>query len=162
MDKFHIPDIWRLVISIFICQLAGIIGSVFTTSAIPTWYASLKKPAFSPPNWLFGPVWIILYLLMGIALFIIWRKGLDTPYVRGGLTIFGVQLIFNVLWSIAFFGLKSPIGGLFIIIILWITILLTIIQFSKLSELATVILIPYIVWVSFAAVLNLSLYLLNR
>ncbi|MGB7054915.1 MAG: TspO/MBR family protein [bacterium] len=162
MDKFHLPDIWRLIISIFVCQLAGIIGSVFTTPQISTWYATLKKPSFSPPNWLFGPVWITLFLLMGISLFIVWRKGLDTPSVRGGLTLFGIQLVFNVLWSVSFFGFKSPISGLFVIVILWIMILLTILQFSKITEPAAILLIPYIVWVSFAAILNLSLFLLNR
>lgn len=162
MDKFHLPDIWRLIISIVVCQLAGVIGSIFTTPAIPGWYASLKKPAFSPPNWLFGPVWITLFLLMGISLFIVWRKGVDTPYVRSGLIVFGIQLVFNVLWSIAFFGMRSPFAGLLIIVILWIAILLTIIQFSKVSELAAALLIPYIVWVSFATILNISLYLLNR
>jgi len=162
MDKFHLPDIWRLIISIIVCQLAGIIGSIFTTPAIPGWYASLKKPAFSPPNWLFGPVWITLFLLMGISLFIVWRKGADTPLVRSALMIFGIQLIFNVLWSVAFFGLRSPLSGLVVIVILWIAILLTIIQFSKVSELAAALLIPYIIWVSFASILNTSLYLLNR
>jgi len=162
MEKFHLPDIWRLILSIFICQLAGIIGSIFTTPQISTWYASLKKPPFSPPNWLFGPVWISLFVLMGISLFLIWRKGISTPFVKEGLIIFGIQLVFNVLWSVAFFGLRSPISGLIVIIILWITILLTIIQFSKLSEIAALLLIPYIAWVSFAGVLNLSLFLLNR
>jgi benzodiazapine receptor len=162
MDKFHLPDIWRLIISIFICQLAGIIGSVFTTPQISTWYATLKKPSFSPPNWLFGPVWITLFVLMGISLFLVWRKGSDTQFVKNGLIIFGIQLAFNILWSIAFFGLKSPISGLFVIVILWITILLTILQFSKITELAAMLLVPYIVWVSFAAILNLSLYSLNR
>jgi benzodiazapine receptor len=162
MDKFHLPDIWRLIISLFVCQLAGIIGSIFTTPAITTWYASLKKPSFNPPNWLFGPVWITLFVLMGISLFLVWRKGSDAPFVRNGLILFGIQLVFNVLWSVAFFGLKSPISGLVVIVVLWITILLTILQFSKVSEIATALLIPYIVWVSFAAVLNLSLFLLNR
>ena len=162
MDKFHLPDIWRLIISLFVCQLAGITGSIFTTPVIATWYATLKKPPFSPPNWLFGPVWIALYVLMGISLFLVWRKGSDTQFVRNGLILFGIQLFFNVLWSVAFFGLRSPISGLVVIVILWITILLTILQFSKVSELATALLIPYIVWVSFAAILNLSLFLLNR
>jgi len=162
MDKFHLPDIWRLIISLFVCQLAGIIGSIFTTPVIATWYATLKKPPFSPPNWLFGPVWITLYVLMGISLFLVWRKGSDTQFVRNGLILFGIQLFFNVLWSAAFFGLRSPISGLVVIIILWITILLTILQFSKVSEVATALLIPYIVWVSFAAILNVSLFLLNR
>ena len=162
MNKFRLPDIWRLIISIFVCQMAGIIGSIFTTPAISTWYVTLNKPSFSPPNWLFGPVWITLFVLMGISLFLVWRKQQDTPHTNRGLILFGVQLVFNVLWSVAFFGLKSPISGLIVIVILWILILLTILQFSKISELAAVLLIPYIVWVSFAAILNLSLFLLNR
>jgi benzodiazapine receptor len=162
MDKFHLTDFWRFVISIIICQLAGIIGSVFTTAAIPSWYASLRKPSFTPPNWLFGPVWIILFMLMGISLFIVWRIGMDTPNVRTGLTLFGIQLALNMLWSVAFFGLRSPLAGLIVIIILWIFILLTIVQFSKLSELASLLLIPYIVWVSYAGILNSSIYILNR
>lgn len=162
MDRFHLPDIWRLIISIVVCQLAGVIGSIFTTPAIPTWYASLKKPSFSPPNWLFAPVWITLFVLMGIALFLVWRKGLDAPFVKSGLILFGIQLVFNVLWSVAFFGSRSPLGGLIVIIILWIAILLTILQFWKVSQLAGILLLPYIVWVSFASVLNLALFLLNR
>lgn len=162
MQKFRIPDIWRFIISIAMCQLAGIIGSVFTSPAIPTWYATLKKPAFNPPNWLFGPVWITLYVLMGIALFLVWRKSLDIPAVRTGLTLFGMQLTLNVLWSVVFFGFRSPVGGLLIIFVLWTAILLTILRFTKVSEFAAVLLIPYIVWVSFAAILNLSLFILNR
>jgi len=162
MDKFHLPDILRLIISIVVCQLAGIIGSIFTTPAIPTWYASLKKPSFSPPNWLFAPVWITLFVLMGIALFIVWRKGMDAPFVKTGLILFGIQLVFNVLWSIAFFGSRSPIGGLIVIAVLWVAILLTILEFWKVSQWAAILLWPYIVWVSFASVLNLSLFLLNR
>ena len=162
MDKFHLPDVWRLILSLFICQLAGFIGSFFTTPQIGTWYVSLKKPSFSPPNWVFGPVWITLFILMGISLFLIWRKGVNTPFVKNGLILFAIQLILNVLWSVAFFGLRSPISGLVVIIVLWIAILLTIIQFSKLSEIAALLLIPYIVWVSFAGILNLSLFLLNR
>ncbi|KPK62816.1 TspO protein [candidate division WOR_3 bacterium SM23_42] len=160
--KFRIPDIWRFIISIAICQLAGIIGSVFTAPAVPTWYAALKKPAFSPPNWLFGPVWITLYVLMGISLFLVWRKSVDIPAVKTGLTVFGVQLILNILWSAAFFGLKSPVAGLLFIIALWIAILVTILRFTRVSEFAAILLVPYIVWVSFAAILNLSLFLLNR
>jgi benzodiazapine receptor len=160
--KFRIPDIWRFVISIAICQLAGIIGSVFTAPAVPTWYAVLNKPAFNPPNWLFGPVWITLYVLMGISLFLVWRKSLDIPAVKTGLTVFGAQLVLNILWSVAFFGLRSPVAGLLVIVALWIAILLTILRFTRVSEFAAILLVPYIVWVSFAAILNLSLFLLNR
>lgn len=162
MDKFNIPDIWRLIISIALCQLAGIIGSIFSTPAIPTWYASLNKPLFSPPNWVFGPLWITLFVLMGISLFLVWRKGLEIPYAKSGIMLFNIQLVFNVLWSVVFFGLKSPLGGLIVIIILWILILLTMIEFYKVSELSGALLVPYILWVSFATILNSFLYFLNR
>ena len=162
MERFNIPDIWRLIISLALCQIAGIIGSTFTRPAIPTWYASLNKPAYSPPDWVFGPVWITLYVLMGISLFLVWRKGLDIPYARSGIVLFIIQLIFNVLWSVVFFGLKSPLGGLIIIVILWILILLTMLEFYKVSELAGALLMPYILWISFAAILNTSFFFLNR
>jgi len=162
MNKFHLSDIWRLILSIGICQIAGFIGSIFTTPQIPTWYASLKKPIFNPPNWIFGPVWITLFVLMGISLFLVWRQGTAASHVRTGLTLFAVQLALNVLWSVAFFGLKSPLGGLVIIVTLWIAILATIIQFYRVSEIASMLLIPYILWVSFAAILNFMLFRLNR
>lgn len=146
----------KLIISIVICQLAGIIGSFFTIKSVSNWYLTLNKPFFSPPNWLFGPVWIFLYFLMGVALFLVWKKR-----NKKALTFFGVQLFLNAFWSIAFFGLKSPLFGLIIIIILWILILLTIIKFFKVSKPAAWLLIPYILWVSFATVLNFSLLILN-
>ncbi len=154
-------DLVKLIISILVCQLAGLIGSIFTGPSITTWYATLTKPAFSPPNWLFAPVWTILYLLMGIAAFLIWRKGFDHSHIKKALTLFAVQLILNILWSPAFFGLRSPIFGLIVIIALWFTILLTIRIFLKLSMIAGFLLIPYILWVSFAAILNFSILILN-
>jgi benzodiazapine receptor len=162
MKKFRLPDIWRLILSIAICQLAGFIGSIFTAEAIPTWYASLNKPSFTPPNWLFAPVWIILFIIMGISLFLIWRERNDSIHAKPGLVAFGVQLVLNVFWSIAFFGLRSPVAGLIVIVALWIAIFVTILRFRKVSELAGMLLIPYIVWVTFAAILNLSLFHLNR
>jgi benzodiazapine receptor len=161
MNKGKTGKILKLLISIIVCECAGIIGSVFTTSAIPTWYASLQKPAFTPPNWLFAPVWITLYLLMGIAAFIIWRKGLDEKKVRTALIIFAVQLVINILWSVVFFGLESPLSGLIVIIILWIAILITILRFAKISPAAAWIMVPYILWVSIATALNASIWALN-
>lgn len=161
MKKFRLPDIWRLILSIAICQLAGFIGSLFTADAIPTWYASLNKPSFTPPNWLFSPVWIGLFIIMGISLFLVWRERNDSIHAKPALIAFGVQLVLNVFWSIAFFGLKSPAAGLIVIVALWIAIFITILRFRKVSELAGLLLIPYIVWVTFAAILNLSLYHLN-
>jgi benzodiazapine receptor len=154
-------DIYRLVVSIVACQCAGLIGSIFTRSAIPTWYATLQKPSFTPPNWLFAPAWVTLYVLMGISAFLIWRGGLDDRRVRTGLVIFLVQLILNALWSVAFFGLESPLYGVIVIVALWVAILFTLLKFFRLSTTAGILLIPYILWVSFAAALNISIFVLN-
>jgi benzodiazapine receptor len=104
-------DITKLVVSIVACQAAGAIGSIFTTPAIPTWYAALEKPFFTPPNWLFAPAWITLYLLMAIAAFLVWRQGLGQKGVNSALLVFLVQLVLNALWSVVFFGLHSPLWG---------------------------------------------------
>lgn len=154
-------EFYRLVISLFICQLAGFIGSIFTTPAIPEWYATLSKPSFTPPNWLFSPVWISLFVLMGVSAYIVWRKGLSDKRVKIALSIFIIQLVLNTLWSVMFFGLRSPFAGFIEIIILWIAILLTILWFLRISTTAGILLIPYILWVSFAAVLNFSIWKLN-
>ncbi len=161
MEKNRLIEIARLVASIIICQGAGLVGSIFTTPAIPTWYAALRKPSFSPPNWLFAPVWITLFALMGVSAFLVWRKGLGDPQVRIVLAIFVIQLILNTTWSVVFFGLRSPLGGLIVIAVLWVAILLTILNFFKISTTAGIVLIPYILWVSFAAVLNLFIWRLN-
>jgi tryptophan-rich sensory protein len=156
-----LSDLLRLAVSIAICQLAGFVGSVFTRISVGTWYAALKKPSFTPPNWVFSPVWITLFVLMGIAAFLVWNKGLSDQKVRIALSIFSVQLILNVLWSAMFFGLRSPLAGLIEIAVLWIAILLTILYFFRVSNTAGMLLIPYILWVSFAAVLNFSIWRLN-
>jgi len=109
MKNSRVRDIAKLCISVLACQCAGFIGSIFTTPSIPTWYATLQKPLFTPPSWLFAPAWITLYLLMGISAFIIWRRGVDNRRVREALIVFLIQLILNSLWSIVFFGLKSPL-----------------------------------------------------
>jgi len=154
-------DILKLVVSIVVCEGAGGIGAIFTTPAISTWYAGLQKPSFTPPNSVFAPVWLTLYLLMAIAAFLIWRKGLNTKGVKPALILFLVQLVLNVLWSAVFFGLKSPLGGVVLILLLWIAILLAIIRFFKISPPAGGLLIPYIVWVSIAANLNVWVWILN-
>jgi tryptophan-rich sensory protein len=153
-------DIIKLVASVILCQIAGFLGSLFTTPAIPTWYATLKKPFFTPPNWIFSPVWISLFILMGISLFFVWRRQ-GHPQFKKALIFFFVQLILNVLWSLAFFGLRLPLLGFIDIILLWIAILLTILHFLKVSKFAGVLLIPYLLWVGFATLLNLSLWILN-
>ncbi len=155
-------DYLKLALSILINLLAGFIGSIFTNPQIPTWYASLKKPSFSPPNWLFGPVWTALFILMGVSLFLVWRKGLNQPSVKIALTIFGAQLLLNILWSFLFFAQRSPLAGFIEIILLWILILITIIVFYPISKPAALLLIPYVLWVSFAAILNFSVWRLNQ
>jgi len=161
MKNRRVRDIAKLLISVLACQCAGFIGSIFTTPSIPTWYATLQKPPFTPPSWLFAPAWITLYLLMGISSFIIWRKGINNGRVREALIVFLIQLILNSLWSIVFFGLKSPLYGVVVIVALWIAILFTMFKFFKLSTAAGGLLLPYILWVSFAAVLNISIWILN-
>jgi tryptophan-rich sensory protein len=155
-------DIVKLIVGIVACEGAGGIGAIFTVSAIPTWYAALEKPPFTPPNWVFGPVWITLYLLMGIAVFLVWRRGLGTSGVLPAFIIFWVQLVFNALWSVIFFGFQSLLGGLVVIIILWLLILLTIITLFRVSKSAGGLLIPYLVWVSIATYLNVGVWILNR
>ena len=105
--------IYKLVISIGVSLLAGVVGSIFTVSAIQNWYATLQKPAFSPPNWVFGPAWTTLYVLMGIAVFLVWREGFERKDVKNALAIFSFQLLLNVFWSVIFFGFKNP-GAAFI------------------------------------------------
>jgi len=154
--------ITKLIISIAACQLAGVIGSFFTAPSISTWYATLEKPSFVPPNWLFAPAWILLYLLMGISAYLIWMKGWERKEVREALMVFVLQLILNTLWSVLFFGLQSPLYGFVVIVILWLVILFTILKFYPIFQKAAYLLIPYILWVSFTALLNLSILILNR
>ena len=154
-------DIFKLVISLIICQLVGFVGSLFTSPSIPTWYANIEKPSFTPPNWVFSPVWISLFVLMGISLFLLWEKTLRERRVRVAIFWFAVQLGLNILWSVIFFGLKSPFFAFIEIVFLWIAILLTILKSFKVSRLAGTLLIPYILWVSFAAILNFSIFILN-
>jgi translocator protein len=151
-----------IAVFVLICELAGFVGSVFTTPSIPGWYAGLVKPPFNPPNWLFAPVWTILYALMGLAAYLVFQKRAGHPEVRKALAIFGVQLVLNMLWSIVFFGAHQILGAAVVIVLLWAMILETILAFSKISRPAFRLLIPYFLWVSFATVLNISLYVLNR
>ena len=149
-----------LLQSIFLCEGAGILGSLFTFPSIKTWYITLLKPSFSPPNWIFGPIWTTLYALMGIALFLILTHKKQKRN-RHALFVFGIQLLLNILWSLVFFGGHSIAGGLIAIAALWIFIVLSLIEFARISKPAGLLLLPYLFWVSFASILNLSLYLLN-
>ncbi|MBU1089027.1 tryptophan-rich sensory protein [Patescibacteria group bacterium] len=150
----------KLIASILICQLAGIVGAVFTTPAISGWYVTLNKPSFNPPNWLFGPVWTFLYLLMGISLFLVWNKK-DSKDTKTALIFFAVQLGLNTLWSIIFFGMHLPLVAFLEILFLLFFIALTIIKFFPISKISAYLLTPYFLWVSFATILNLYIAILN-
>ena len=152
----------KYILAIGVCFLAGGIGSLFTASAIPTWYATLNKPFFSPPNWLFGPAWTTLYTLMGISVAIIWQKGIKSKKIRDAVYLFGIQLFLNAIWSPIFFGAKNLLLAFAVIVLMWIFILKTILAFRKIDKTASYLLYPYIAWVSFASLLNFAVWLLNK
>jgi tryptophan-rich sensory protein len=152
----------RLFICVGAVLLASAIGSFATMRAIPTWYKGLAKPSFNPPAWLFGPAWTVLYLMMAVAAWLVWKQGLGAPGVKLALAAFLVQLVLNCLWSIVFFGLRSPLAGLVDIVAMWLAILATIVLFFRVSTPAGLLLLPYIAWVSFAALLNAAILRLNR
>jgi benzodiazapine receptor len=151
--------IGRLVLSILACQAAGALGSAFTMPAITTWYASLAKPWFTPPNWLFGPVWLALYTLMGVSLYIVREKGGRKN--AQAVYIFCGQLGLNMLWSVLFFGLRSPLLGMACIAALWAAIAATIYKFYPIDRRAAMLMVPYIAWVTIAAALNYYVLVLN-
>jgi benzodiazapine receptor len=157
-----LDSIIRLLISILACFIAAAIGSLFTFKAVQRWYPGLKKPRFTPPNWAFGPVWMVLYIFMAISVFFLWQKGLSTNGVLIAFVLFWVQLAVNALWSVIFFGMKSKGGGVITIIVLWLLILATIITSFRISIIAGTLLIPYIVWVSVATYLNVGVWRLNK
>ena len=152
----------KLTISLIAPQAAGLIGSIFTASSVTGWYSTVTRPELAPPNWIFGPVWTTLFVLMGIALFLVWKKeDSQKKKVKLALRLFVAQLVLNTLWSVIFFGLQSPGWAFVEIIFLWISIALTITVFTPISRLAAWLLVPYLAWVSFAAYLNYSIWLLN-
>ncbi len=152
---------WTLIISVLAAQLAGAIGSFFTFSAISSWYMFLNKPFFSPPNWVFGPVWTTLYTFMGISAYLVWRKfqfsKKSLPFWR----VYSIQLVLNMFWSIIFFGLQNPLVAFIEIIILWYFIFRTIQEAIKIDSRTAYLLYPYLAWVSFASLLNFSIAILN-
>jgi len=161
MARLSRLEIGKLIGCIAICEGIGLLGSVFTAPAIDTWYAALVKPGFTPPNAVFGPVWTTLYALMGVALFLVWRRGLAVPGVKPAFILFWVQLGVNLSWSIVFFGDRSILGGLVIIISLWVLVLITMLRFFRISKTAGSLLVPYLVWLSIATALNVQIWRLN-
>ncbi len=148
----------RFVLSIAVCEAAGVVGSIFTISAIPVWYAGLQKPWFTPPSWLFAPVWLVLYFLMGAALYLLLGK---RPQSRAPLVAFGIQLVLNVAWSAVFFGGHELFYGFVVIAALWVAILVTMAISYRVSKSAAALLIPYILWVAIASALNYYVWILN-
>lgn len=153
------PNYLKLIISLALPQLMGGLGAFFTVSSVNSWFLTLNKPSWNPPSWLFGPVWTLLYVLMGIACYLIWKS--DNPLKKPLLKLYAVQLILNALWSPAFFGMQSPLLGLLVIIPLWVAIVLCIVKFKKISPLASGLMVPYLLWVTFATVLNTAIFVLN-
>jgi tryptophan-rich sensory protein len=146
-----------------VCILVGATGALFTANPdLDRWYGSLERPSFAPPNWVFGPVWTILYVMMGLCAAAVWRRGLDTPGVRGAMLLFGLQLALNGLWSPLFFGAQAIGWALIDIVMLWMAIGLTFAAFLRVSRWAGLGLLPYWAWVSFATVLNAAYWGLNR
>jgi translocator protein len=152
----------KFVLSIFLCFFVAFLGSVFTLPSIPGWYSTLHKPFFNPPNWIFGPVWTILFFLMGVSFYIVWTENINNKKKESAIKIFILQLVLNLLWSLAFFGLHQPLLAMAIIVILWLSIFMTIKYFYKISRLSAYLLYPYIAWVSFASILNFTIVILNR
>ena len=152
----------KLVIALIIPQLVAASGAYFTVTGTGSWYQTLDKPSWNPPSWVFGPVWTTLYILMGIAMFLIWKSDAPEKLKRKATIFWGVQLVFNFLWSFLFFGQQQIFGALLEIVVLWVLILLTIFAFARVSKLAAWLLVPYISWVSFATILTYTIWDLNR
>ena len=153
----------KFIAALVLCFGASAAGAAFMSGNGPGgWYAELQKPVITPPGWVFGPVWTILYLMMAVSLFIIWNKGLDYPGVKIAIGVFLFQLILNAAWTPLFFGYHLILWALIDIILLFFAILATVIVFKKISVYASLLLVPYLAWVGFAAVLNGLLWQMNR
>ena len=151
----------KLVISIIIPVAVGAIAGLFTRPEIDTWYQTIEKPTWQPPNWVFGPVWTLLYILMGVALYLVWRSNTPAGQKRAAIILWVIQLVFNFFWSYIFFRQHQIDWALGEIIVLWFFIVLTIFSFSRISKLSAWLLVPYISWVSFATYLTYTIYQLN-
>ena len=152
----------KLIASIILVWVVGVSGSLFTASSVNSWYSYIVKPSFTPPSWLIGPVWTILYIMIGVSLFLVWTTKASKKVKKKAYWIFGVQIVLNAMWSVAFFGAQNPGLAFIVIALLWISIILNIIEFYKIKKSAGYLLVPYFLWVSFASVLNLAIWILNR
>ncbi|WP_445381149.1 TspO/MBR family protein [Robiginitalea sp. IMCC43444] len=151
----------RIGIAVMVCLLIGFLSGFATQSSVGTWYAGLNKPTFNPPNWIFGPVWTVLYILMGIAAGLVWSRGFHHRWVKTALYYFGFQLLFNAAWSIVFFGMQDPVWALVILLALIVLIGFTIKWFRIVNRLSAYLMLPYLLWVIFAGILNYKIIELN-
>ena len=154
--------ILKIVLLVIVCVTLGYLSGTVTRDSITTWYPTLNKPIFNPPNWIFAPVWTLLYVMMGIAAGLVWTSNSDAKTVKKALVFFAVQFGLNALWSYLFFGLQNPLLALVEIVLLWLMIFETHRQFKKIDKTAGLLLVPYIAWVSFAIILNASIWWLNK
>jgi tryptophan-rich sensory protein len=152
----------KLVVSLTLPQIAGIAGALFTETGESSWYQTLQKPEWNPPGWVFGPVWTTLYVLMGIAFYIVWKADVPSSQKRPALSFWIAQLVFNFFWTIIFFNLQEPGWAFAEICCLWLLILITIFSFARISKIAAWLMVPYISWVSFAGLLNYTIWQMNQ
>ncbi len=150
---------YKLLISLFICLAVGVVAGYFTHDATMNWYPTINRPSWTPPSFVFGPVWMFLYFCMGIALWRVWTK---KPRNSWAIPLFGVQLFLNFIWSFIFFNFQSPFIAFIDLTLLWVFLLLTIIFFFDVDKIAGILLLPYILWVTFAGFLNFAFWTLNR
>jgi tryptophan-rich sensory protein len=155
-------SIWKLIISIAICEFSGILSSILSSALMNPWFGSLNKPSWNPPSAVFGPVWTVLYILMGISLWLVWKSDKPTNQKEIAITFFTIQLFLNFWWSLLFFKFHSPALALIDITLLLILIVITMIHFFRISKTASYVLIPYVLWVAFASALNYSIWILNK
>lgn len=161
MKRVEPIEIGKALVAIAICQLAGIIGSIATASSIPSWYATLNKPWFTPPSWVFGPIWITIYTMIGIAAYLIWNRGMEKPEVKFAMQVFALQLALNTLWSFVFFWLRWPLGGFLFILLVLAVVIYNACLFYKIYRPAGYLFSLYILWGSFATAVALYVWLLN-
>ncbi len=154
--------ILKIVLMVVLCVTVGYLSGLVTRESILTWYVTLNKPSFNPPNWVFAPVWTLLYIMMGVAAGMVWTSNSDEQTTKKALGFFAIQLGLNALWSCLFFGLHNPLLALIEIILLWLMIFETYNMFKKINKTAGLLLLPYLAWVSFAAILNANIWWLNR
>ena len=152
----------KIVLVVLVCVSIGYLSGMVTRDSITTWYPTLVKPIFNPPNWIFAPVWTLLYIMMGIAAGLVWTSNADEKTIQKALGFFAIQFGLNALWSYLFFGMHNPLLAMIEIVLLWLMIFETYNQFKKIDKVSGILLIPYLAWVSFATILNASIWWLNK